>query len=89
MEPSWFAQVEEVKPVETAAPAPKEVEDPAPAVDDANTLTYTVQDGEDITDVSIRWGVTASAIRELNNLGENDKLKAGQVLRLPADAQQN
>ena len=46
-------------------------------------------DGEDITDVSIRWGVTASAIRELNNLGENDKLKAGQVLRLPADAQQN
>ena len=45
--------------------------------------------GEDITDVSIRWGVTASAIRELNNLGENDKLKAGQVLRLPADAQQN
>jgi LysM repeat protein len=84
-----LAQVEEVKPVETAAPAPKEVEEPAPAVDDANTLTYTVQDGEDITDVSIRWGVTASAIRELNNLGENDKLKAGQVLRLPADAQQN
>ena len=61
----------------------------SPAADDANTLTYTVQDGEDITDVSIRWGVTASAIRELNNLGENDKLKAGQVLRLPADAQQN
>lgn len=84
-----LAQVDEVKPVETAAPDPKPVEEPAPAVDDANTLTYTVQDGEDITDVSIRWGVTASAIRELNNLGENDKLKAGQVLRLPADAQQN
>ena len=84
-----LAQVEEIKPDEAASPAPKAVEEPAPAVDDANTLTYTVQDGEDITDVSIRWGVTASAIREINNLGENDKLKAGQVLRLPADAQQN
>jgi LysM repeat protein len=84
-----LSSVEEVKPEVTSAPDPKPVEEPAPAVDDANTLTYTVQDGEDITDVSIRWGVTASAIRELNNLGENDKLKAGQVLRLPADAQQN
>ena len=84
-----LAQIDEVKSEETSAPAPKAVEAPAPAADDANTLTYTVQDGEDITDVSIRWGVTASAIRELNNLGENDKLKAGQVLRLPADAQQN
>ena len=84
-----LSEVEEVKPEVTSAPDPKPVEEPAPAVDDANTLTYTVQDGEDITDVSIRWGVTASAIRELNNLGENDKLKAGQVLRLPADAQQN
>ena len=72
--------------VEPAAP----VEEPAPVAEPAeDTLTYTVKEGEDLADVSIRWGVSAAAVRELNNLGENDKLKAGQVLRLPADAQQN
>ena len=79
--------MDEVKP-EDPVVAPLPAEDPAPAADDANTLTYTVQEGEDLADVSIRWGVSAAAVRELNNLGENDKLKGGQVLRLPADAQQ-
>ena len=82
-----LSQVEEVKP-EDPVVAPLPAEEPAPAADDANTLTYTVQEGEDLADVSIRWGVSAAAVRELNNLGENDKLKGGQVLRLPADAQQ-
>ena len=82
-------QVEEVKPAESAVSAPEPVEDAAPVADDADTLTYTVKEGEDLADVSIRWGVSAAAVRELNNLGENDTLKAGQVLRLPADAQQN
>ena len=31
---------------------------------------------------------TAAAVRELNNLGENDKLVAGQILKLPPEAQQ-
>ena len=82
-----LSQVEEVKPDDPVV-APLPAEEPASAADDANTLTYTVQEGEDLADVSIRWGVSAAAVRELNNLGENDKLKGGQVLRLPADAQQ-
>ena len=59
-----------------------------PVANDIAAPTYTVQAGEDLADVSIRWGVSASVIRELNNLGENDKLVAGQILKLPADAQQ-
>ena len=60
-----------------------------PVVDEAAPVpTYTVQEGDDLTDVSIRFGVSAAAVRELNNLGENDKLVAGQILKLPADAQQ-
>ncbi len=81
-------------PVEPVA-APKEVpaEVPAepavvPAEEPAPVRTYTVQEGDDLTDVSIRFGVSAAAVRELNNLGENDKLVAGQLLKLPADAQQ-
>ncbi len=70
-------------PAADAAQAAPQAEEPVEAI------TYTVQEGEDLADVSIRWGVSAAAVRELNNLGENDVLKAGQVLRLPADAQQN
>ena len=67
-------------------PAP--AEQLAPVAEEPKYPTYTVQAGEDLADVSIRWGVSAAAIRELNNLDENAKLVAGQVLRLPADAQQ-
>ncbi|MBO7684623.1 MAG: LysM peptidoglycan-binding domain-containing protein, partial [Kiritimatiellae bacterium] len=65
-----------------AAPAPAEAA-AAPA-----TTTYVVQEGDDITGVSIRWGVSAAVIRELNNLGPNDQLVPGQIIKLPADAQQ-
>ena len=79
-------------PAETvAAPVEPTVEAPvqAPVVEDSAPVpTYTVQEGDDLTDVSIRFGVSAAAVRELNNLGENDKLVAGQILKLPAEAQQ-
>jgi len=52
------------------------------------TATYMVQEGDDMTGISIRWGVSAAAIRELNNLPEDAQLTPGQVLKLPADAQQ-
>ncbi len=67
---------------EAAAPV---AEDTAKA---ASANTYVVQDGDDMTGVSIAFGVTAAAIRELNGLGDNDQLKPGQVIKLPADAQQ-
>jgi len=62
----------------------KEESAPAPAA----TATYVVQEGDDMTGVSIRWGVSAAQIRELNNLGENDQLVPGQIIKLPAEAQQ-
>jgi len=67
-----------------AAPAPAAAEAPAAA----QTATYVVQEGDDMTGVSIRWGVSAAEIRELNNLGENDQLVPGQIIKLPAEAQQ-
>jgi len=75
--------VEEKK--EEIAPAPvAEVKKPAAPA----TTTYVVQEGDDMTGVSIRWGVSAADIRELNNLGEGDQLVPGQIIKLPADAQQ-
>ncbi len=92
----------EVAPVvgTNATPAPAEAvtPPPAPAPADAgtmpapapapagNTQTYTVKEGEDLYAVAIRWGVSPSDLKALNNLTSTD-LKAGMVLRIPASAQ--
>ena len=88
------AAEEASKPAADAAPAAAEsVAAPVPAAAPAaapaaETATYVVQEGDDMTGVSIRWGVSAAAIRELNNLGDNDQLRPGQIIKLPAEAQQ-
>lgn len=68
---------------DAAAAEPAPVAAPAPA-----TMAYTVQEGEDITAIVVKFGVSAAEIRELNSLGESDTLKAGQTIKLPAEAQQ-
>ena len=78
------------KPAEAAAPVVDQPAESAPveAAAAPATTTYVVQEGDDMTGVSIRWGVSAADIRELNNLGDADQLKPGQILKLPAEAQQ-
>ena len=78
----------ETAPAETSATtAPAETKSATDATAPATT-TYVVQQGDDMTGVSIRWGVSAADIRELNNLGDKDQLVPGQIIKLPADAQQ-
>lgn len=72
-----------VEPPAEAAPV-----EAAPAPAAPQTFEYTVQEGEDITSVVVKFGVSASEIRDLNSLGEGDELKAGQKIKLPAEAQQ-
>ena len=81
------APVEAAKDAAPAAEAEKAAAVPAKA-EAAATTTYVVQEGDDMTGVSIRWGVSAAEIRELNNLAETDQLVPGQIIKLPADAQQ-
>ncbi len=50
-------------------------------------ITHEVQEGEDLVALSLRFSVSPSEIRELNNLSENEELKPGQKLRLPANTQ--
>jgi len=85
-EPAPAADTAPVAVEPAAVPAPAPAAEPAPAA--SQTATYVVQEGDDMTGISIRWGVSAAAIRELNNLSDNDQLKPGQVIKLPADAQQ-
>jgi len=74
---------------EAAAPAPEPVPAaeaaPAPAAE-SNTQTYTVKEGEDLYAVAIRWGVSPSDLKSLNNLTSTE-LKAGTILKIPGVAQ--
>ncbi len=72
-------------PAETAVQPTEAAETPAAP---GATSTYVVQEGDDVTGISIAFGVSSAAIRELNNLGDNDQVKPGQVIKLPAEAQQ-
>lgn len=76
--------------VETAAevaPAPAAAEsatpDSAPA---SSSATYTAKEGDDIVSIAIAYGISPSRLMDLNDLKAGDSIKAGQVLKLPADA---
>jgi LysM repeat protein len=56
----------------------------APA--DSNVQTYTVKEGEDLYAVAIRWGVSPSDLKALNNLTSTE-VKAGTVLKIPGGVQ--
>lgn len=77
--PSVKADAPEVKP--QTAVEPKAVETVAPPTTQPYE-TYTVKEGEDVYAVAIRWGVSPSDLKALNNLTSNE-LKAGQVLKIP------
>ena len=66
----------------TPAAAPAAAAHAAPA---AEAKTYTVKEGEDVYAVAIRWGVSPSELKTLNNLSSSD-LQPGQVLKIPAVA---
>lgn len=72
-------------PVVSQPPVQPPVVQP-PVADDY--ITYTVQEGDDITSVSIQTYVSPSEIRQLNNLGDDAQLRPGMVLKLPASSVQ-
>ena len=69
----------------TPPPAPNN--DVAAAPDGKPSEMYTVKEGEDLYAIAIRWGITPSELRTLNNLQPGAELKPGMVLRIPAHAE--
>ena len=81
------AAVEAAPAAPEAAPAVAEpVKEEAPTADTASALTHTVKEGEDTVSIAIMYGVSPSAVMDLNDLKNTDSLKVGQVLKLPANA---
>ena len=85
--PSVAPATTETAPVEPAVTTEPVVEsvpaEPAPA---ASSLTHTVKAGEDTVSIAIMYGVSPSAVMDLNNLKNTDELTPGQVLKLPSNA---
>jgi len=69
-------------PAVESAPAKIETTTPPTPAAESNTQTYTVKEGEDLYAVAIRWGVSPSDLKSLNNLTSTE-LKAGTVLKIP------
>lgn len=61
----------------TATPTTEEAESPK---------THTVKEGEDVVSIAIAYGVSPSAIFDLNNIKGTDAVEPGTVLKLPANA---
>ncbi len=52
----------------------------------ASTRSHTVEDGETLWGISRRFDVTVDAVREANDLDEDDHIQPGQTLRIPRSA---
>ena len=66
-----------------AAPAAAVPEAAAVPADDGKYTTYTVKQNDDLYSVAIKWSITASQLKEINNLVD-ETLTPGQVLKVPA-----
>lgn len=59
----------------------------APAsLESAAKQTYTIQNGDSLSKIAAKTGVTAREIAELNNIKDANKIKVGQKLVLPSYA---
>jgi LysM repeat protein len=69
------------QPSATSTPAP--TTPPASDAPAAGDVYHTVQPGENLYRISLRYGTTVDAIVAANNLPSRDSIKVGQVLRIP------
>jgi len=74
-----------------AAPSPAPAAAPAPAAPQAAQQTYTVQSGDTLSGIAKRLLGNANAYMEIFNanrdvLSDPDKIKPGQVLKIPEHA---
>lgn len=75
MATSTLTPTETLLPTETLTPSPSPTFTPT-------QIVYTVQGGDTLSDIALRFGVTVEAIQTLNNL-DTTFIYSGQVLLIP------
>lgn len=63
-------------PSGTSSPSPS----PSPT---PTQRTYTVKSGDTLIGIARQFGVTTTAIAQLNNLTNTNNIRVGQVLKIP------
>jgi LysM repeat protein len=69
-------------PTPTASPLPSATPRPTPTPGTRPTR-YRVKRGDTLNRIAARFDTTVRAIRELNELGDNEDIRVGQILRIP------
>ena len=53
------------------------------------TIDVVPTPGEDLASIAIAYGISPSALMDVNDLKPTDEVKPGQILKLPANAKPN
>lgn len=72
----------EATPSASPAPTPTPLASLAPTPAPSVSITHTVKSGDTLYDIAIKYGVSVTAIKNLNGLTSNT-LHVGQVLKIP------
>ena len=73
----------ESSPAPTPAPAPPPTEAPST---ESSSGAYTVQAGDTLFQIALRFGTTVSAITQANNIANSSLIYVGQVLTIPGSS---
>ena len=59
-----------------------------PKASNEKTSVYTVQSGDNLTNIARKFGTTVAKIQELNNMGTSTSLSVGQKLKVAGTSQE-
>lgn len=68
------------------APAPAPADSPTTSAGDGQYSTHTVQAGETLFTVGLKYNLMWTSIAQLNNMTENQALVVGQVIKIPLNS---
>ena len=66
-------------PTPSASPTPK----PSPSPTASATKRYTIKEGDTLTRIATRFGTTLKKLMDLNGITDPNRIRIGQVLKLP------
>ena len=70
-------------------PAKSETKTAAKPKSNEKTSVYTVQSGDNLTNIARKFGTTVAKIQELNNMGNSSSLSVGQKLKVAGTLQES
>ncbi|MFY9304750.1 MAG: LysM peptidoglycan-binding domain-containing protein [Rhodoluna sp.] len=70
-------------PTPTPTRTPAVATTPAPAPATSSATSYTIKSGDTLSGIAARFGTTTRKLMNLNNITDANRIRIGQVLRLP------